>query len=292
MRLPVFKVCIIFTVLWFSGNQSMAQDKLSLWLIGVQTSPSFKLLSAPVKVDSVGLKAENLVFLEKDNFLFYVREGHDGDDIYALNYSTRANTLLAHSSEPISSLRLMPDGKFLSCLLTTSEGKKNLVKFPLKGGNAIPVMDSLAADNYIWIDDNSVLAIMPETPNSLVMFGFRPRRETPVVIKVGHTLAAASQSKTLAFIHKISVDIWAVKGVHTDGKIKIITEILPEHEVFTMSGDGKVILYADHTLQVFHPQRKSWQTIELPPSIGEVKAIQVNPQGDYIAILAGDQSSK
>ena len=110
----------------------------------------------------------------------------------------------------------------------------------------------------------------------------RPVKQLPIAKNVGLTLARVSNPLALYFVHKLSVDTWSLKQVAMDGSIKIITDTLPEADLFYVNTSG---IYLEQEGVIYQLRNNQWKEMSKQFQGKEVIAFQISDAGNKIAIL-------
>ena len=229
-------------------------------------------------IDSTVGPVTGPVFHPEHPIIYYSK----GNEIIAYNTETQQRNILFATTTSIHGLRITPDGRTLTYMEKVPT--RELKRFSSGGGGVqTPHAIAVPIENYIWIDDNNLLGIEPGTPNALHLVTLRPARQVVVARHVGNTLTRFPKMLSFAFVHKLSVDSWSIKTIGPDGSISILTETLPESELFALLSSGVPVSYYEGQLHQFNKRTQAWEQIELPIS-GIVTDIQASPLDDTFAL--------
>jgi hypothetical protein len=270
------KILVSFLLLFFC--QWTHGQGLKLAIYDLSSEGRSIALTNEYVIDSLHLADTRPSFHPTDSVLYFTRQKEGKYEVVSFGWADKKLNVLHTASEPLYSPALTPDGKFISCI----RGKK-LGKFPLAGGNWVDLLNDLTLQNYLWIDENSVLTIAEGDPNTLNLVTLRPRKVVPIASHVGDALVPAKN--TFAFVHKLSVDSWSVKRINADGSISIVAETLPDSEQFALLPDGKILMLQEQNLFVYTPSGGWKNPDDNSGRYSGIKTIGVNPGGDKIFLL-------
>jgi hypothetical protein len=260
----------------------------TLYVMDMENASGTAKLANPGKIDSIAIASpSSAVFHPNLPELIYI--GKNGNDFFVASYNlkTQATSLLLQTEEPISLLRMVPGGKSISFTLEVGGGRKQLTIFDLVSKKTTTKTDLGNIENYIWIDDNSILAVRGGDPNGLHLLTLRPKREIPVAQHVGAHLTQAGSNRVFAFIHKLSVDSWSIKTLDGSGQVQLLTETIGESEVLTLTPQSKVLMAEENRLFQFMPTSPdSWTEVALPVRVGSILGLSTDATGQKIAITA------
>ena len=205
------------------------------------------------------------------------------NEIITLDLRTGERAVLFTSDKPVIALRLTTDGKALTFLDNVPSNE--LRRISAKGVEMSSLQIRSSVENYIWIDDNNLLAIEPGKPNTMHLITLRPFKKMVVARHIGNTLAHDPKTGSFVFVHKLAVDSWSLKTIGSDGNISILAETLPESEVFGLTQSGAPIAYYDGKLHRYNERTSTWTAfdMEIP---GTIMSMQISPQGQKLAFWA------
>ncbi|HYF68594.1 MAG TPA: WD40 repeat domain-containing protein [Ohtaekwangia sp.] len=271
----------------FSASCCLGQSKLLLFTLAVKDNRP--QLSNGTLVDEHLKASETPVFDPKKPSLYFISEG---DAIVGFDYDSLKKTTLTKSGVPISRLSITVDQKFISAIQTDQVGSSALVKFSLDGGDQTAIIPSITFSNYAWVTDNSLIVLVPGEPNTLQLYNIRPKRGMIIAKNVGQCIQRFFNTPSVSFVHKLSVDYSSIKRIKADdGRIVIITDTLPDQEVFAWTPEERLIMTDGDKLFYYDRNRSSsWKEISVdhPTPLGKITGIAVSPAGDKIALAVSD----
>jgi hypothetical protein len=279
--MAVIRTIFLLSAFTVSFVLATAQQKIILYDLK-DTLGSMQIVNKEV-VDSVGVSNQLPVFNSDKNELYYLKETGTGSSIMVYD-SSRISKILIESPDKLSAINLTPDHRFISSLMHTN-GVISLVTFPLSGGPPVTILNDIKIENYIWLDDNSLIIVEPGQPNSMHLLTLRPQKKIPVAVNVGQTLVRSEKLKSYAFVHKISVDTWNIKILKPDGNIEIAMTTLPESEIFTILPDGNYLMVSEGIL--YGSSAKHWQEVS-GQETESLLQILANESKTKLAVIASD----
>lgn len=273
----------MFVLAFCIADQSSGQPSGRIY--SASFDPEKNAITETVLLDSLTGEKYAYVVHPAKPVLYLFRKEEAGTVIETLDTESHKRSILYESREPLAMPRVAPDGS--SITFFTASGVMVRLGLPaLKMSSITPLLPASSIENYLWMDENTLLATVAGRPNSLNLLTLRPSRVLPVSQHVGSTLTTAGAG-SFAFVQKISVDTWVIKQILPDGSIKIITETIPESELFTISASGKILMISEN--QLFLLRGKSWQKTAMNSPGKNLKEISFNGDGTRLFILVSDQ---
>lgn len=280
-KMALIKKTILFITLTVSFYLATAQQKIIVY--DLKDTLGTMQISNKEVVDSVNVSDQRPVFIPDRNELCYLKDTGTGSSIMVFDSSRTSKTLI-ESPDKLYAINLTPDHEFISSLMNTN-GVMSLVKFPLVGGQPITILNDVKIENYIWLDDNSLIITEPGKPNSLQLLTLRPQKKIPVAVNVGQTLVRSEKLKSYAFVHKLSVDTWNIKILKPDGNIEIAMTTLPEAEIFTLLPDASYLMVSEGMLYI--SREKHWQEVK-GQGTESISQVETNESKTKLAVIASD----
>lgn len=237
---------------------------------------------------------DNQPFFHPDkSVLYYTSADTSGrTDIITYNYSTHEMKKLTSTNEREYSPTVTPDKKFVSCIIQRDDGRQDLGKYPIEGGQPIVIISSLTVGYHAWADDETLILFVLGEPNTLHWFSTRDGKDLILAQNVGRSLHTIPKSDDLSFVHKISSGQWLIKTIEKQNKtFKTLTETLKNREDLAWTPDGRIIMSDGENLFYFQPgKRNGWMKIELNSTVSlkEITRVSVNKQGDRMALVVNE----
>jgi hypothetical protein len=284
---------ILAIFLLLSAVSGFAQPGTEIYLFDLVTQNGKIVISNPVNITNRKGYDNQPFFHPEKPLLYFASADDDGKtDIVEYNIEKRETRKLTSTAEKEYSPTVTPDKKFISCIVQRDNGAQDLVKYPINGGEAVILIRDLMVGYHAWLDDNNILIFVLGDPNTLRLYTLRPKRDITLAQNIGRSLHRVPGTKSLSFVHKLSVDYWNIKRIkEQDGSIESITQTLPDKEDLTWTPDGKILMSDGDNILSFEPGKSSeWEVIEIhsPLEIKNMTRLAVNGQGNIIAVVVNE----
>lgn len=269
-----------------------------------QTGSEIYLFNLQLKKDKITLTNgknitnhkgyDNQPFFHPDKTILYFTSADTSGrtDIVTYNYSTNETKKFTNTREREYSPTVTPDKKFISCIIQRDDGAQDLGKYPLEGGNAIVIVNSLTVGYHAWADNETLILFVLGEPNTLHWFSVADGKDLILAENVGRSLHAIPKSKELSFVHKISSEKWLIKKIEKQNtNFETLTETLSDREDLAWTPDGRIVMSDGEKLFYFQPgKNESWKEIEVNSalSLNGITRISVNKKGDRMAIVISE----
>lgn len=231
-------------------------------------------------------------FHTNDRLLYYAQADTSGrTDIIAFDYSKNITKKITESNELEYSPTLTPDGKFISCIIQRDDGKQDLGKYPVNGGQPEVLIDNLKVGYHAWIDNSELILFVLGEPNTLRLYSLTNKSDSILANNIGRSLHAIPGMSAMSFVDKAG-ETWVIKKLNA--RTRMITDIvttIPGREDLTWTPDGKLVMSDGEKLFYFHPGvTNSWQSIEGVEALKlkGITRLSVNKKGNKIAIVAAE----
>ena len=91
-------------------------------------------------------------------------------------------------------------------------GKQDLIKYSLNGGEPTVLVDNLKVGYYAWIDNNSLLLFVLEdtSTNGLHYYNIATKENKKLATDIGRSLQRVPEKQAVSFIKKTSGE-WLVR---------------------------------------------------------------------------------
>ena len=194
------KKYFLISFLFFQFS-SFAQNGSEIILFDVNINATGITLSNPVNITN-HKGYDNQPFFYKTN-IYYSSEVDSGQmDIKKHNYLQKTTIAITHTADNEFSPTITPDGKFISCILQRKNGKQDLVKYSLNGGEPTVLVDNLKVGYYAWIDNNSLLLFVLEdtSTNGLHYYNIATKENKKLATDIGRSLQRVPGKQAVSFI--------------------------------------------------------------------------------------------
>ncbi len=149
----------------------------------------------------------------------------------------------------------MPGGKSFSVIRVEADGTQRLWKFPIDGGEPSLVLKEIKPVGYqAWADAKTVLIFVLGEPPTLQKADTVTGKAEVIIENVGRSLHKVPGREAVSFVHKVAENDWQIKSLETGtGKIRTITQTLPEREDYAWTPKGTLVMGRDGKLYLFRP---------------------------------------
>ena len=222
-------------------------------------------------------------------------------DIYSYDIASHTNSAFCKTPESEYSPAFTPDGKYISVVRVGKDSSQRLFKFPVKGGDAVPVftrykMDSIAY--YCWKDSTDLLLLLIGTPERLIFTN--TKNIDPLIIainSVGRTMMTDNQE--INYIVSRTDSVWSIcklsyqpTGIGIQFQVKCLKGVedfaIYNDEVF-ICGKGSFLYTYDYS----HPYKESEYEVQWTKNINlasyglkDISRVAVSKDGKRIAVVS------
>jgi dipeptidyl aminopeptidase/acylaminoacyl peptidase len=164
---------LLLTLLLSSGSTVFAQmPDTDIWLFDITKNGDSISFSNALNITNRPGYDNQPAFSPDGKRIIYSSYRDGQSDIYSYDIASHNTTAFCKTPESEYSPAFTPDGKYISVVRVGKDSAQRLAKFPLKGGEAMPVfnprykMDSIAY--YCWKDSTNLLVLLVATPEKLI----------------------------------------------------------------------------------------------------------------------------
>jgi Periplasmic component of the Tol biopolymer transport system len=269
-----------------------AQNGSDIILFDVSIKTTGITLSNPINI-TVHKGYDNQPFFYK-KYIYYSSQADSNQmDIKKYNYQTKLTSAITNTEDNEFSPTITPDGKFISCILQRKNGKQDLVKYPVNGGEPIIIIDNLKVGYHAWADKNILLLFVLEDSNmnALHHYNILTKEDNSIAFDIGRSLQKIPGKHAVSFIQK-SPGISLIREY--DVATKKITTILPvlhNAEYLAWTTSGLIIMSDGKEIYFNKPGRKSeWKKIKVPGNIQlkNITRLAFNEQNNKLAVVIAE----
>ncbi len=269
---------------------TFAQNGSEIILFDVTISATGISLSNPVNITN-HKGYDNQPFFYKTN-IYYSSEVDSGQmDIKKYDYLQKTAITITHTEENEFSPTITPDKKFISCILQRKNGKQDLVKYPVNGGEPTILIDNLKVGYHAWVDNNSLILFVLEdtSTNGLHYYNITTKENKKIATDIGRSLQRVPGKQAISFIKKTPGE-WLIREY--DVVTKKITTIMPalhNHEFIAWTKKG-LPLMSDGTDIYFAKQGKNWQKVKITGGLPlkNITRLALNGQNTKLAVVVAE----
>ncbi|MEO5782550.1 MAG: hypothetical protein ABIQ07_04720 [Ginsengibacter sp.] len=283
------KKYLLFICVCFQFN-TFAQTGTEIILFDVTVNTKGITISNPVNITN-HKGYDNQPFFYKTN-IYYSSEDSSQMDIKKYDYLHKTTSTITHTEENEFSPTVTPDQKFISCILQRRNGKQNLVKYPINGGEPSVLIDNLKVGYHAWLDNNSLLLFVLEdtSTNGLHYYNLVTKEDKKLATDIGRSVQRVPGKLAVSFVKKTPGE-WLIR--ECDAVTKKIITIMPalhndEFIAWTKKGlalmsDGKDIYFAKQG-------NNNWQKVKMNASIPlkNISRIAINTKNTRLAVVVAE----
>ncbi len=293
MNSPIFAFCFLFTIKLFGQAGS------EILLFDLQMKKNEVSISEPKNITNHKGYDNQPSFHTDKPIIYYSSFNDEGrSDIKYYNYKTGETTVLTKTSEREYSPTLTLDKLFVSCIIQRDDGAQDLGKYPVEGGDPLPIINNMVVGYHLWAD-NSHLALFTlgkeNRPNALHYLRLPTKADTVIAENIGHSLHRVPGENAFSFVHKVTESKWFIKKYNPrKSEISVIAATLPNEEDLCWTPDGKIVMSANTKLFWMDPRvDKTWKEIQVKSGGEFLKGatrLAVSTDGKKIAIVVAEQT--
>ena len=223
--------------------------------------------------------------------LYYTSANAEGiTDLMEYNFKTKKSRQITNTAEREYSPTVTPDKKSLSCIIQRDNGAQDLGTYPIDGGEAIVLINTLTVGYHAWINPESLLLFVLGDTMMLQRYDLRSKQNTIITKSIGRSLHKIPNTTSMSFVQKISIGMNVLNRLNADGSIEPIVNLLNAREDLTWAPDGKIIMSDGRKLFFFQPGESTvWTEIEGPDMpAGTITRLAVSIDGNKLAIVVSE----
>src|SRR6187549_3054741 len=206
IHLTIITICFV--------TAALAQPGTEIYLFDLKLKKDKITISNPVRVTNhAGYDSQPFFHPEKP-ILYYASADTSGrTDILTYNYQTKTSSKFTSTSEREYSPTVTPDKKFVSCIIQRDDGKQDLGKYPIDGGDAVVIINNLTVGYHAWLDNDNVIVFALGEPQTLRLYNVSTGKDHQLADSIGRSLHLIPKTKTISFVDKSSSPKYLIKRV-------------------------------------------------------------------------------
>ena len=284
------KIFFLVLTVCFSIS-TYAQNGSEIILFDVTIKSTGITLSNPVNITN-HKGYDNQPFFYKTNIYYSSQEDSSQMDIKKYDYLHKTTSIITHTEENEFSPTITQDQKFISCILQRRNGKQDLVKYPLNGGEPIMLIDNLKVGYHAWLDNNSLLLFVLEdtSTNGLHYYNVTTKENKKLATDIGRSLQKVPGKQAVSFIKKTPGE-WLVREYDaTTKKIITIMPALHNHEFVAWTNKGLALMSDGNDIYFAKQGNNNWKKIKINGEIPlkNISRLAINEQNTKLAVVVAE----
>ena len=273
----------------------IAQTPSEIFLLDIRTDPKGTISLTHPKNISQHRGYDNQPFFHPSQpILYYSSFNDDGrSDLRGYNLNTKETEEITRTNEREYSPTITPDGKHLSCIIQRDDDSQDLGKYPLAGGPAEVLIDSLKIGYHAWMNPNELLLFVLGESMTLQIYNLKKGSHRVLASNIGRSLHRIPSQSKMSFVQKTeSGDDWTIRTYDMNSQqIKTLIPTLKGREDLTWTPDGSLLM-SDGT-QIFSWNLKestpAWKPIAMSSAkLTGITRLAVSPDGKKLALVADE----
>ena len=281
-----------FLVLFiFFQIPAIAQTGTDIILFDVTINAKGIALSNPVNITN-HKGYDNQPFFYKKDIYYSSAEDSAQMDIKKYGYGKKATYVITHTVDNEFSPTITPDGKFISCILQRKNGKQDLVKYPVNGGEPTIIIDDLKVGYHAWATNHSLLLFVLEDTSSfgLHSYNISTKEDKKITTDIGRSLQKVPGKTAVSFIQKTPGE-WLIKQYDVLlQKESTIMPALPKGEFHTWTKKGLLLMGDGQDIYFTRPGNNKWQKVNIKGDklFKNISRIAINEQNTKLAVVISE----
>jgi hypothetical protein len=237
---------------------------------------------------------DNQPFFHPDKPLLYFTSanGDSRTDIVEYNLKTGTSKKITNTTEREYSPTVTPDKKFVSCIIQRDNGAQDLGKYPIDGGNAEVIINSLTVGYHAWLDNNTVYVFVLGDPLTLHRYSIPERKDEVIEHNIGRSIHKIPGKFAISFVNKSAPEKWTIKTIEEqNATAKEIGQTLSAREDLAWTPDGKLIMSDGEKFFITDLTTPlNWREIKLdsPLAIKGITRLAVSNDGSKLAVVVSE----
>lgn len=262
-------LCFAFVLMSLSVY---AQTGSEIYLLDVALTKSKVTVSHAINVTHHPGYDNQPFFHTTKPLLYYASFNNDGrSDIKVYNYQTGQSSALTTTQDREYSPTLTPDSRHISCIIQRDNDAQDLGKYPVEGGEAVTLIDSLIIGYHAWVDDQNLILFVLGDSMTLQWYDLGKNTNTILDYQIGRALHKIPNQKAMSYVKKRDDGEHIINRLDiASKKIKPIVNTLPGREDLTWTSDGKILMSDGEKLFFYDTKLKEgWKEVIM--NLGDIK---------------------
>jgi Tol biopolymer transport system component len=254
------------------------------------------VVSHPVNITNHPGYDNQPYFHNEDPVVYYSSFDDNGRaDICSYNLKYKAKKMVTQTPEREYSPTLTPDRKYLSCIIQRDDGSQDLGKYPIEGGAAFVLINTLKVGYHAWADDSHIamFVLEGEDKNSLHFMRLPTKDDSVLATNIGRSLHKIPGSRAISFIQRGESESKVMRLNTETMAVTQITNTIAngDHVAWTPTG---LLLTSDGTKLYFLDPKHAgagWHEVTLESGAEQLKGVTrlaVNSEGTRLAVVIAE----
>ena len=287
---------LVLIALVCSYVTSFAQTGSEIILFDLKLKKKGVTLSNPTNITNHPGYDNQPSFHTELPYIYFSSFNEDGrSDIKRYNYKDNTTVNITTTNEREYSPTLTPDKQFLSCIIQRDNGAQDLGKYPVDGGDAALIIDSLTIGYHVWAD-NSHLGLFvlggEGKTNDLHFMRLPTKEDTVIAMNIGRSLHKVPNERAITFIQNAEASNKIMKLNTETMKVSEIGPTVSKGQDIAWTPDGKIIMSDGTKLYWINPKdARVVKTVTVEGAAGLLKTvtrIAVNAKGDKLTLVVAE----
>jgi dipeptidyl aminopeptidase/acylaminoacyl peptidase len=283
--LPIITICFV--------TAALAQPGTEIYIFDLKLKKDKITISNPTRVTNHPGYDSQPFFHPDKTILYYASADTSGrTDILVYNYQTKESKKFTSTSEREYSPTVTPDKKFVSCIIQRDDGKQDLGKYPIDGGEALTIINNLTVGYHAWLDIDNVMVFVLGEPQTLRIYTVSTGKDLLLADSIGRSLHLIPKTKNISYVDKSSASKYLIKRVKSIDTIDVLAEALPNREDLAWTNDGRIVMSDGEKLFYLDAEKsKEWKSVDIVSGNLPLKGISrlaINAAGNKIAIVMNE----
>jgi hypothetical protein len=288
----IFTLLLTLILIVSKYSIALSQPATEIYLFDVDETENTFSISNPRNISKNEGYDNQPYFLNDEEFV-YAANYDNQTDIVLYNLVSGDKKRLTKTPESEYSPKPTINGKYISAVLLSKDGKQTFAKYSLKGGDAKSITSDQKIGYYCWFDKKTIFSFVVGSPPSLQEWNTKNSKFKIIMMNPGRSLHNIPNQKSISFVHKESDDIWYLNSYNPENdKVEYITEIFKGSEDIAWTQNGMVLTTKEKKLYKFSTTSDhEWSLVANMEdyNLSDASRIAISPNGKLMAIVIDEE---
>jgi hypothetical protein len=277
----------------FSFVKGWSQPGTEIYLFDLKVRKGQFIISNPVNITNhKGYDNQPFFHPDKPRLYYAAKDSSGSVNIFIYDYIQKQTSVFTNTLPRKYSPTVTPDKKYISCIMQYADGRQDLVKYPIGGGEPVALVDDLIVGYHAWADEHVVIVFALPQPFSLYAVDVNTRSKILVSDSIGRSVQRVPGERAVSFMKRTKYEWLIQKWNATTQQVLTITKCLPgeEHD-FAWTPDGTIVISEGRRLYYYKPGKKTgWKEMLISGNFpdGNFSRIAVNSKGTKLALVVSE----